>query len=284
MIVFVILHYQALEETKTCVETIMDRVLTEKRIVIVDNCSPNKSGELLQDFYQNYQEIKVELLDSNVGFAKGNNIGYRMAKLYNPQYIIVMNNDVLIDSYDLEFLLEEAFRDSSFDILGPDIISTRDGIHQNPQRLRNFSLEELKRKYISLKLKNCLTPLLRIKYMIPFLCRNRKKGSNYIDHPVEDVVLHGACYIYSHKFIADHENCLFDGTFMYFESYILHYLALREGIKLVYDPRITVKHHEDVSTDLTYGRGYKKAVFSNRCLLESCRVFMEVIQDQAVRI
>ena len=75
MIAVVILHYQASEETMNCIKTIKERVKTEKRIVLVDNCSPNNSGVTLEKFYSLDEEVAVIRLSKNVGFAKGNNIG-----------------------------------------------------------------------------------------------------------------------------------------------------------------------------------------------------------------
>ena len=162
MIAFVILHYQASEETMNCIKTIKERVKTEKRIVLVDNCSPNNSGVTLEKFYSLDEEVAVIRLSKNVGFAKGNNIGYREAKKHNPQYIVVMNNDAFIDCDDFENLINMAYAETRFDILGPDIYSTRDNIHQNPHRMMNFTSDELQRQYRFLKFKNRMKFLLRI--------------------------------------------------------------------------------------------------------------------------
>ena len=39
MVCFVILHYMAFEETKSCVNSILNNVEGEKKIIIVDNAS-----------------------------------------------------------------------------------------------------------------------------------------------------------------------------------------------------------------------------------------------------
>lgn len=285
MLAFVILHYQAIDETKSCIATIKKRVNSEKRIVVVDNCSPNKSGVELREHYEKDDEIKVILLDSNMGFAKGNNIGYRVAKEFEPKYIIVMNNDVFIDCENFESLIDKSYEETSFDILGPDIFSTRDNIHQNPQRIENFTYESLISQHKFLKLKNKFKVLLKIKYMVPFWENMRvvKKNELY-DSLKMNVVLHGACYIYSLKYIYSHENCLYNETFMYYESYILHTLANRENLNLVYDPRIKVLHHEDVATDMTFVKKKSKVIFTNKCLFDSCEIFIQVMDNHHIRI
>lgn len=51
MICFVILHYQAEQETVNCINNIKEKVQSAKKIVVVDNASPNGSGEYLQKRY-----------------------------------------------------------------------------------------------------------------------------------------------------------------------------------------------------------------------------------------
>ena len=284
MIVFVVLHYQALDETKACLENIKKYVHSEKRIVVVDNCSPNGSGKVLLDYYKEDPNIEVLLLDSNLGFAKGNNIGYRKAKKYDPKYIVVMNNDAFIDCDNIQGLIDKAFNETHFDILGPDIFSTRDMIHQNPHRINNFTLKELKKQRRFLKLKNNLKILLRLKYALSLDNKKEVRNKEFIQKRMENVVLHGACYIYSSKYIKKHDCCMYDDTFMYYESYILQLLAVRENLKLVYDPAIKIQHHEDIATNLSHGRGYQKAVFTNRWLLDSCEKFIDVFTNKDVRI
>ena len=48
---FVILHYIAAEETEKCVESLL-RLAGDKKIIIVDNASPNGSGKKLQEMYR----------------------------------------------------------------------------------------------------------------------------------------------------------------------------------------------------------------------------------------
>ena len=95
-IVFVILHYLAIDETYKSVDSIEKKIDTDMyKIVIVDNASPDKSGALLKEHYKNDDHVEVLLNQENLGFARGNNVGFRCAeKTWNPSYIVLMNNDV----------------------------------------------------------------------------------------------------------------------------------------------------------------------------------------------
>ena len=79
MVCFVILHYMALDETILCVESIRDSVEGEKKIIIVDNCSPNGTIKGLEEHYQDAADVDVLETGENLGFAKGNNFGYAYA-------------------------------------------------------------------------------------------------------------------------------------------------------------------------------------------------------------
>lgn len=285
MICFVILHYQAVDETEKCVESILINTKGEKKIIIVDNASPNQSGKFLIEKYKNDNDvIKVILSKENVGFAKGNNVGYKAAKEYSPDYIVVLNSDTLLINNNFAEQLDKAFERYNFDVMGPDIFSTKTNSHQNPQRDSNFTLQELLQTRRKLLIKNRLKFLLKIKYM---LLRNNsaltKSGSNYQSIQYNKV-LHGAFYVYSKKYIEMHNECFYNKTFMYFESYILHYLGMKNDMKFLYYPNIQILHHEDASTDMTYKNQYKKSCFVNKCLLESCEVFIDLMKDEPKKI
>lgn len=278
MIAFVILHYQAIEETIECIDAIKSNVNSEKHIVIVDNASPNNTGVELLEKYSTDSEVTVIISDTNLGFAQGNNLGYKEAKNHNPEYMVVMNNDVLLTQSDFLERIEKSYSDYKFDVLGPDIYSTRGEFHQNPQREKNYTLEELKREQRKLKFKNKYKFLIRLKYLV----RNTtggvpRKSENYKDVQFNKP-LHGAAYIFSKKFIEKYDNCFYPKTFMYYESYILHYWGMKENLKFVYDPSIKVLHLEDVSTNKTYKNLYKKVIFVNKCLLDSCNIFVDLME------
>lgn len=281
MICYVILHYQAIDETRNCIKSIK-RCNKDYMIIVVDNASPNNTGYVLKKEFDSDENVRIILSKKNSGFAKGNNLGYNVAKKMNPDYIVVLNSDVELLQGDFEKLLDEAYGKYHFDILGPDIYSTRFNYHQNPQRERNYSIEELKKSEIILYLKNTFRFLLKIKYFFIRVKKVCRIGTgNYKDIQIGKV-LHGSCYVFSSKYIRNHDECFYPKTFMYYESYILHYLGTREKLKFLYYPPIKVNHHEDASTDEIYDDQYNKSVFVNRCLLESCREFIKIMKDNSL--
>ena len=71
---------------------------------------------------------------------------------------------------------------------------------------------------------------------------------------------------------------------MYYESYILHHMGMREKMRFLYYPAIKVNHLEDASTDNTYKTVYNKSIFVNKCLMESCKEFIRIYEKKEIRL
>ena len=133
MVCFVIFHYMAVDETKLCVNSILNNVNGEKKIIVVDNASPNKTFNDLQKEYKDTSDVVVIESKENLGFAKGNNLGYKYAvEYFNPEFIVVMNNDMEIKQQDFIEEIDKSFSEYNYYIMGPDIYSTKKKYHQNP--------------------------------------------------------------------------------------------------------------------------------------------------------
>lgn len=145
---FVILHYQTIEDTIECVESILHNVKFEQiNIVIVDNGSPNKTGKLLAEKYQRTENVYCIESKINLGFAKGNNLGFSYAKYeLKSDFICLLNNDTIIKQPDFIDKIIAKYQESSFHVMGPDIISTMDGKHQNPEIENVVDINSAKRK------------------------------------------------------------------------------------------------------------------------------------------
>ena len=308
MVCFVILHYMALEETVVCVESILNNIEGEKRVIIVDNASPNGSVKDLRDRYGGNPLVDVLETGANLGFARGNNYGYRYAvKNYAPAFVVVMNNDMEIRQHDFIGRMEQSYEEHRFAIMGPDIYSTKKKYHQNPQTRKIMTRKDLERSVRILTAKNALRFVFPVKWFLAEKLREVKKlrgaekpgrtgqrregrtphgqpaqtpGSDrYVDHVVEEPLLHGSCYVFSEDFVRRHpDGCFYDKTFMYMEAEILYYQALRDGEKMIYDPGLRVDHHEDVATDATFKKQSQKSIFTVKCMLQSTKAFLELME------
>lgn len=269
-VTFVILHYLTFEVTVKCVESILSNIKYENyKIVIMDNGSVNGSGEKLECFYKNNNNVKVIISESNLGFSAGNNIGYKYAKKsFKADFIVVLNNDTEIVQKDFIAKLKEIYEETEYYVLGPDIVNL-DGIHQSPQRNHIITLKEIRRWYYTRLLFSIYLHLHKF-LRLPnnfiglqiYRRRNAKRYQKYqYDKRQENVELQGACFIFSPKFVYDSEVAFEELTFMYGEEPLLGLRCLRNGWKMVYDPSIRIKHAERLSTKISSGNTIDTEIF-----------------------
>lgn len=286
MIGFVILHYLTEDETKKCVRSIQENVHGQKIILVVDNHSPNASGQRLSACYETDPEVTVLLSDSNSGFANGNNLGYQyLVEHYQPDFICVMNNDMEILSPDFYEKVYRSYDQYHYAILGPDVYSTKGCYHQNPQTRTVPTKEQLKKNYRILNIKYHLPILISAKWFFKQLRKQTEtphRDANFVQEVVINPLLHGSCYIFSRQFIDKHPHaCFYEKTFMYLEAEILHYQAMRDHALMIYDPEIQVAHHEDVSTNARFTKQVEKSKFSVKCLRQSTAAFLELLEKDS---
>lgn len=260
---YVILHYKNSKDTIKCVESILTTASPDSEIIIVDNGSGDHSGERMQERYSTISRIHILILEQNLGFSRGNNTGYQYAReTFAPDYIIVTNNDVVFTQNDFEDRVNQIYRETRFDVLGPDIYVPRHGDHQSPLFQTAITIPALEKEIAEYQYYKAhprrFNNRLRIHAFKNMLCSKSRiinavyahlRGKEVLDYRQRyiDVGLQGACIIYSRRFI-DQEGKAFDPEpFLYEEEVFLFCRCQSKGYKMVYDPSITIRHEEAAS-------------------------------------
>ncbi|MBQ7269591.1 MAG: glycosyltransferase family 2 protein [Bacteroidales bacterium] len=280
MIGFVVLHYLAYEMTLQCMESLLG-IAGGKHIVVVDNASPGGSGQRLADHFAGQREVTVLSSPRNEGFARGNNLGYSyLREHFQCKFIVILNNDVLIQDTAFADKVEALYRETPFAVLGPDILNPATGVHQNPARTYGYSREEVQQLQERFRKKREHYDWRQFKWSI-------KKHFLHIPAPQpqetpwqqaqKDVVLHGSCYVLSQEFIQVREQAFNPGTFLYFEEDILHYECLQQGLTLLYSPQIQILHLEDVSTDKAFRSNARKEKMKLQESIRSMEVLLNLM-------
>ena len=285
MFCYIILHYKVYDETVSCVKSIQESNCNQKKIIIIDNFSNNGTGEQLQEFYKDDEEIDVLINDENLGFAKGNNVAYQYSKLkYNPDFIVIMNNDVEIETNNFEEKVSEIYEREKFHLLGPDIYSTTYHLHQNPKRCSHYTYDEVKKLNQKFKKESQISLYLKIKCWLKaskklrtLIYRKRRNSESNYKKTVVNPILHGSFIVYSKDYIKNEEFAFNPNTFFYFETEILDYECEKKGYKRLYTPEIKVLHHQNVATNQVYSNLVEKTIFSNKCNFESTSYFLELM-------
>lgn len=267
---FVILHYKAVNDTIECIESILNNIAYKNiKVLVVDNNSPDKSGEFLRDKYKNLESVIVLLNDKNDGFATGNNIGYQYAlEKLGSDFVAIINNDTVIqDEYFIDKIIG-LYNSDKFHIMGPDIVA-KDGQHQNPYKMEGISLEEVndfiinyKRKLFSRIIRMKIKKNQKLNSLIKIFKKPKPRMVNLnYRSPHQNIVLHGAAIIFSPLYIEKEEYAFYPGTFMYGEEDILYHICLQKGYRILYSPITSIYHKEDASTDSIIKSDYGKLKF-----------------------
>ena len=286
-IAFVILHYNAIEETNKCIQYIKDNIDTEDYgIVVVDNASPDGSGKILMKSYEGDEKIKIVINNKNMGFARGNNVGFRVAKQeYCPKYIVMLNNDVFLIERELLKKLEDEYQKSKFYVAGPMILTGDGRCDVNPDRavIKNkkdidILLKKYKKIYKRYKFyyAGVYYKLTRI-YDIILGLNNKKENKKYLDRQ-EDVKLHGCCLLFSENYIKEYDG-LDESTFLYWEEEFLYKHMIDDKKKTVYNPNIIVYHQEDASTDSVVMNNRKKQMFIYKHYIQSLEMLKKLYME-----
>ena len=271
---YVILHYQSIEITKKCVDKLL-MFSKNNPIIIVDNCSPNGSGKQLEKMYSKCINITVIINEENQGFAKGNNLGYQYIKRkYSLNYVVVMNNDIMIEDNDFAVIIEQFMEKNEVDVCGPDMVTLK-GNHQNPLQLKPYTSKYLQRRVRADKIK---VLLLRTRLFWK-LYENYKKTNKIpirTKQPtVFDCILHGSCIIYGPEYIKREQNAFLPITYMYNEEAILYDYLVHKGYKTGYCSDVTILHMEGVSTSERIENKKKKVMFRLKNNIKSIEAQLE---------
>lgn len=276
---FIILHYLTDEDTIECVnsiEKLSGAVNTE--IVIVDNFSNNGSIERVCEAVSNLNNCHILYNSENLGFARGNNVGYiYVRENYSDSFVVMLNNDTVIKQNDFIDRILSSYKESPFYVLGPDIISLVDGGHQNPIK-KGFVSEAEITKIIHRYAFLLVLSKLGVYDIIKGKYQNVKKR-NKIDtdkgeyEEIHEKALHGSCLIFSPMFVENMELAFEPETFLYMEERILALVCKKNRYRMVYDPFIEIYHKEDSSTNKSVSSLKEKREFQFTNLINSGKVY-----------
>lgn len=274
LIVFVVLHYLTTNQTIDCVDSIIEKEKKRNyRIIIVDNCSNNGSFEILKTKFANNKKIIFLANSSNLGFARGNNVGFKYAKnCLKPDYIVLCNNDIILldDIFDK---VKKRFLEKRFAVLGPkERLPNGTVYYMNPKLMNteqvrgNIKLYEFRKKH---PLRALLSDLKRSK--------NDEPPEGYLDDEHQDVVLHGAFLVFAKPYIDAYDG-LDDRTFMYGEESLLAVRLKKSSLLSVYAPEIEVLHNCSSATKAISINRLKRIRTRATYELESAKILLEELK------
>ena len=217
------INYNGLEDTCALIESIP--FCDGMEVIVVDNASQNDEAAIIA---QRFPHVCVVRSDQNLGFAGGNNLGFKAA---HGRYLLFINNDTVFLGTDAEIhsafdgLVARLESDPKIGVVCPKI---RFYWGKHPIQYAGY------------------TPLS------PITLRNRSVGFNEEDYGQYDVAhttpyAHGAAMMVKREVI-EKVGLMSECFFLYYEELDWSMMIRRAGYQLWYDPCCTVFHKESQST------------------------------------
>ena len=199
---FVVLHYNAFQETINCVDSILNNVRASNlNVVVVDNCSPNGSGVTIKEHYKSESRVYYIGLDKNAGFAVGNNSGINYAKeVLGSDFVCCINNDTIVDQSSFFENILRIYNETNAAVIGPKVF-LRDKSYQRfftkleTVQYYKKQLFSFRKRLVIIKVKHALETLgvVRSNKLTNKQTATKTQDVHFFETEHEDVILHGCC-------------------------------------------------------------------------------------------
>lgn len=117
-VAIVIVIWNGRQDTLECLASFRNDNYPNKRIIVVDNGSTDRSGEVIRLLYPQVQIVET---GRNLGFTGGNNVGIRHAIEEGVDYVYLLNNDTVVEQDSLIRLVEAMEANPGAGLMAPVI-------------------------------------------------------------------------------------------------------------------------------------------------------------------
>lgn len=119
MVYIILVNYNGYLDTIECIASLLQIKYNDYKIVVVDNAS-NDAEKIRQDSFIN-ANAHIIYSNENLGFSGGNNLGIDYALQNDADYVLLLNNDTIVDPLFLGELIKVIQTDAKIGITTGDI-------------------------------------------------------------------------------------------------------------------------------------------------------------------
>jgi len=222
-VAIILVNYNSQQDTLECLESLFRISYPNFKVVLVDNNSKDDSAKIIRQRFG--AKVKIIENSKNLGFAEGNNVGVRWALKNNADYVMLLNNDTIVNPSFLDILIKNVQNKPQFEVFSPQI-------RMYPDKNRLW--------YAGGR-------------MMPFLGsvqmfnRGAKISNAKLKKPSEITFITGAAMLIS-ALLFKKVGFLDKKYFLYWEETDWEARALRAGVKFLYVPDAVIWHKISQST------------------------------------
>jgi len=220
----IIISFNTKEYLINCINSIYNTIKNlNYEIIVVDNASADGSPEMIEATFGDLKLIKNK---ENLGFAKANNQGIKVAK---GNYLLLLNSDTIVPEGTIETLVKFINEHPNAAAVGPKVLNF-DGTLQT----KGYNFPSLKLSFIC---------LIRIPKFLPEGSMRRFFHKYYWgENDTTQVDWLGACCLLVRKKTIDKIGMLCEDFFMYFEDQEWCYRARKKKYEIWYVPTAEIFH------------------------------------------
>jgi hypothetical protein len=115
-VIAIILNTNRRADTLCCLDSLRKNTYPDISAIVLDNDSSDGSAEAVSEAYP---DVDILHLSRNLGYAGNNNIGIRAALARGAEWILILNEDTILDPDCVLRMAEAAERDPRTGIVGP---------------------------------------------------------------------------------------------------------------------------------------------------------------------
>ncbi len=104
-VAIILINLNQEEHTRECIHSLLQVSYNSVEIILIDNNSVDGSGQRL---HEQFPSVTYRCLEDNLGFVGGNNIGMEIALAQGAKYVLLLNNDTIVDKDFIQPLVELA--------------------------------------------------------------------------------------------------------------------------------------------------------------------------------
>jgi GT2 family glycosyltransferase len=118
LVVIIVLNWNGLQDTMECLRSLESLEYENYHVMVVDNASSDGSVDVIR---REFPSVELIANEANLGFAGGNNVGIKKALEGGAGYVLLLNNDTIVEPDFLAGMVDVAESDDSIGMVGPKI-------------------------------------------------------------------------------------------------------------------------------------------------------------------
>ena len=224
LVFIVLLNYNGAEDTIDCLKSLQKIDHPAVKTIVVDNASTDDSVERLNIAQKDYEFILLKSEENN-GFSAGNNIGIRYALESGADYVLLLNNDTVVEPDFLSVAIEASEHDNSVGLTIGKIL------YYKESDLIWYGGGELRQPY---------------NYSIHLGFRENKDNPKF--NTQRYVTYATGCFFLLKRQAIEKVGLMNENFFMYCEDTDYSIRMIRCGYKMLYCPQSVIYHKVSSST------------------------------------